>query len=269
MSDEPPLTRDFAARVDFGRTAADYKRHRAGFPPELFQRVRERGWSAPGMAAVDLGVGTGSMARGLALAGLAVTGVDISDALMREAADLDRAAGVTVTYATARAEATGLPAAAYDLVTAGQCWHWFDRAAAAAEACRLLRPAGRIVIAHFDWIPLSGNIAAATEALIRRFNPRWTLGGGSGLYPAWLGDLAYAGFDGIETFSHDVRVPYSHAGWRGRVRASAGVKASLDEAAVARFDAEMAAMLATDFPREPLEILHRIWVASAVRGAAG
>jgi hypothetical protein len=65
--------------------------------------------------------------------------------------------------------------------------------------------------------------------------------------------------------SFDIAQPYSHEGWRGRIRASAGIKASLDEPGVARFDAEHAAMLAARFPAEPLLVPHRVWWASARR----
>ena len=39
------------------------------------------------------------------------------------------------------ANRVGLASEAFDIVAAGQCWHWFDRAAAAREALRLLNPA--------------------------------------------------------------------------------------------------------------------------------
>jgi hypothetical protein len=41
------------------------------------------------------------------------------------------------------------------------------------------------------------------------------------------------------------------------------VKASLDEAGTACFDADLAALLATRFPADPLLVPHRIWWASA------
>ena len=47
-----------------------------------------------------------------------------------------------VEYHVAPAEETGLPDDNFDVVTAGQCWHWFDRPRAAAEVARLLRPGG-------------------------------------------------------------------------------------------------------------------------------
>jgi SAM-dependent methyltransferase len=40
------------------------------------------------------------------------------------------------------AEQTGLPPAAFDLVTAAQAWHWCDPVRASTEAARILRPHG-------------------------------------------------------------------------------------------------------------------------------
>jgi hypothetical protein len=134
----------------------------------------------------------------------------------------------------------------------------------AALVRRWLRPGGRLLIAHFDWLPLAGNMVQATERLILNYNPGWTLHSGSGLYPAWLKDVAEAGFIDLRTWSFDVDVPYSHADWRGRIRASAGVGATLDEARVKRFDTELATMLAAHHALEPMAVPHRVWTLSAV-----
>jgi SAM-dependent methyltransferase len=245
--------------VDFGRTAQDYGRHRVGFPPAFFARVAPWGIGLPGQELLDLGTGTGAVARGFALRGCHVTGLDPAQPMLRQAEDLDRAAGVTVRYICTRAEDSGLPDAAFDVVSAGQCWHWFERGRAAAECFRLLRRGGGVLIAHFDWLPLPGSVVVATEALIRKHNPRWQLSGGTGIYPAWFADLAGAGFVGLESFTFDLDQPYSHEAWRGRIRASAGIAASLDPEAVARFDDEHAALLQRDFPQQPLQVPHRVF----------
>ncbi|HAK62919.1 MAG TPA: SAM-dependent methyltransferase [Alphaproteobacteria bacterium] len=250
--------------IDFGKTAKDYGQYRAGFPDAFFDRIVREGFVQSCHRLLDLGTGTGTVARGFALRGCHVTGLDPSSALMAEAKQLDAAAGVTVQYIEAKAEATGLPDASFDLVSAGQCWHWFDRARAAAEVRRVLKPGGRLIICHFDWIPQSGNVAQLTEALIEAHNPHWKLGGGKGIYPRWLSDMGDAGFQDIETFSFDIDAIYSHAAWRGRIRASAGVAASLPPDAVARFDAELQALLSEEFPEDPLRVLHRVWAATAV-----
>ncbi len=257
----PETVREYGRTIDFGRTAADYGRHRARFPPALFERLTAMGVLRAGMRALDLGTGTGTLARGLAQRGCAVTGLDRSAALMAEAARLDRAAGVTARYVEASAEATGLAPASFELVTAGQCWHWFDRERAAAEARRILVPGGHLAICHFDWMSLPGNMVEATEQLIMKHNPDWKLGGGLGIYPRWLRDLATAGFREIESLSFDLEVPYSHEAWRGRIRASASIGASLSPERIAAFDVEHAAMLRERYPDDPMLVPHRVFAA--------
>jgi SAM-dependent methyltransferase len=255
--------------ADFGRTAEDYRRFRAGFPPELVDRLVQRGIGRPDQHLLDLGTGTGSLARLLAPKVASVTGLDPAESLLDQAKELDRAAGVEITYRVATAEDTGLPDRSFDVVTAGQCWHWFDAERAAAESRRLLREDGMIVIAHFDWIPLPGNVVAATEELILKYNTSWYLGGGTGLYPRWLTDLALAGFRDIETFSFDLDVPYPPEAWVGRVRASAGVAASLPPDQVSEFADELNQVLQRCFPGAPLAVPHRTWAVTARNTDAG
>jgi SAM-dependent methyltransferase len=168
-----------------------------------------------------------------------------------------------VEYRVARAEDTGLASHSADVVIAGQCWHWFNRPAAAREVARVLKPEGQLVIAHFDWIPLAGNVVDATEQLIVRHNPAWKGSGGLGLYPRWLRDLGEAGYRDLRSFSYDEDARYSHEAWRGRVRASAGVGASMDVKQVETFDRELAALLAASFAGEPLRVPHRVFAIVA------
>jgi SAM-dependent methyltransferase len=183
--------------------------------------------------------------------------------MLDEADRLDAEAGVRVAYRVGRAEDTGLETAGWDLVSAGQCWHWFDRTRAAAEARRLLVAGGALVICHMDYVPLAGNVCAASEALILEHNPGWAMAGGTGIHADWTLDAAEAGFTAIETFSFDEDVPYSHRAWRGRMRSCNGVGATLPPPAVAAFDAALARVLAERFPNEPLAVPHRVWALIA------
>ena len=246
-------------QVDFGRTSEDYARYRAGFPVSLFERLANHGVGLSSQQILDLGTGTGTLARGFAQRGCQVTGLDVAAEQLAQADELDRQAGVQVMYRVAPAENTGLADASFDAVTAGQCWHWLDRPRAADEVNRLLRPGGTLVIAHYDWLPLPGNVVELTEELLLRYNPAWRFGGGTGIYPQWFRDVAVASFVQIESFTYDEPAIYSHAAWRGRLRASAPIGSSLPAEDVVRFDADLAAALAGQFSSEPLAVPHRVF----------
>ena len=246
-------------KIDFGRTADDYARFRAGFPPEFFARLERLGLLRRGMTALDLGSGTGAVALGLAARGCAVTALDPSAAMLAQAAARAKDSGIALRTIEAQAESTGLPDASFDLAIAGQCWHWFDRPRAAAEARRVLKPGGTLIMAHFDWLRIPDGVVAATEALILKHSPTWTGAGKSAPYAPWYSDLRAGGFGAVESFSFEMDVPYTHEAWRGRIRASAGIGASLSPEKVAAFDAAHAALLARDFPADPLAVPHRCW----------
>jgi len=247
--------------VDFGRAAGDYGRHRRGYPGHVFGRLREQhGVGRPGQRALDVGTGTGQMARGLASGGARVTGLDRSAELLAVGVELDRAADASVTRVRGLAEDLPFGAGSFDLVSVVQAFHWFDRPRFLAEAQRVLVPGGRLLIGQFDWLPLPGSVPQATEALILEHNPTWSMGGLDGLPTHFVHAVQAAGLGAIETFSQDVDVVYSHADWRGRIRASAGVAAGpLAPAEVERFDAELAGLLAERFAQDPLSVPHRVF----------
>lgn len=255
-------TRMEVSGTNFGRAAADYGSYRAGFPESLFERLAAFDVGLPEQTVIDLGTGTGTLARGFAIRGCNVIGVDPDARMISQAEELDRQAKVSIKYVEAKAEKTPLDSGFADVVTAGQCWHWFDRSRAATEVKRLLKPGGKLVIAHFDWLPLHGNMVEATEDLIKLHNPDWHWDGGIGMHPQWMTGLSEASFRNLETFSYDVDVPYTPEAWRGRIRASVGV-ASLEENAVRRFDAELEKILAVRFPSSILAVPHRVFAIVA------
>src|SRR5580658_917164 len=85
-------------QIDFGKTASDYGRHRAGFPEQFFDRIFHGGLVSPQDRVLDLGTGTGSVARGMALRGCNVTGLDISVSMTDQSRQLDREANVDIAY---------------------------------------------------------------------------------------------------------------------------------------------------------------------------
>lgn len=247
--------------ADFAHTAEDYARHRVGFPDRFFEEITAAGWLGVGKRALDLGTGTGLVARELARRGMLVTGLDCAGPLLEQAKRLDAESGMVIPYIHATAEEMELPSGSFDLIMAGQCWHWFDRPKVLEKVASALAPDGKLLIAHFDWLPLAGSMVAATEQLILKYSRQWDLGGGTGLYPQWLPELTENGFGEVETHSFDGMLEYSHLDWRGRIRASAGVAASLEPLEVLAFDEELRALLETQFPEDPMEVPHRTWWA--------
>lgn len=253
--------------VDFGRTARDYARYRTVFPAELFDRLAAADVGLPGQRVADLGTGTGVLARGFAAAGCLVTGVDVAPEMLEQAREQDADLGLSVTYRVAPAEDTGLADHAWDVVSAGQCWHWFDRPRVAAEARRLLVDGGALAICYRDYLTSPGSLGAASEELVLTYNPDWPMANSIETPPEWTHELEAAGFGDVEDFSFEITVEFTHEQWRGRMRSCNGVAASLPDAAVAAFDDDLARLLRERFPEDPLAVPHRIRGLVARAGA--
>ncbi|MEZ5647822.1 MAG: class I SAM-dependent methyltransferase [Alphaproteobacteria bacterium] len=245
--------------VNISSAGDDYDRWRPSFPEWVFDRLAKIGITGPGLRILDLGTGTGQFARELARHGAAVTGIDPSPQLLLTARRLDAEAHLRLHYITGHAEETGLPGAAFNVVTAAQCWQWFDSAKAMAEAKRLLFAHGRLVICHFDWLPKPGSVVAATEQLILSYIPHWKMAGRDGRYPQWQRDAMAAGFTDFDSFEEEETVQVSHETWRGRVRASEGIRDGLTTDKATAFDRDLTALLMREFPHQPLQIPHRLW----------
>jgi SAM-dependent methyltransferase len=117
----------------FGATAAQYDRARPRYPDELITRI-----AAP--AVLDVGCGTGIVARQLTAAGSTVLGVDADPRM----AAFARTHGVDCEVA--RFEQWDPRGRTFDGVVAGQTWHWIDPAAGAARAASVLNPGGRLTV---------------------------------------------------------------------------------------------------------------------------
>ncbi|MCP4303416.1 MAG: class I SAM-dependent methyltransferase [bacterium] len=261
MGDDTNRTDHEGRRIDFGRTSADFEQYRPGFPADFFDRLESQGWIQHGHRAADLGTGTGSLALGFAGLGLVVTGLDIAPELLEVARHKADQAGLAASFVVGQAEATGFDTSAFDLVSAGQCWWWFDADETIREVQRILIPGGRLLICSFSYLALPGNVAGRTEDLILHHNPGWPRAGWRGIHPEQVRALDIAGFSEVESFSYVTEVDFSHEAWRGRIRTCNGVGSALTEDQVGRFDAELAGLLDREFPG-PLAVPHRVFAVS-------
>ena len=242
----------------FGSAADDYARYRKCFPPETIDRLVEHGIGAAGQRVLDLGCGTGTIARQMAARGCSVVGLDVDARMLEAAIEMADADEVDVDWGVAPAESTGLADGSFDSVVAGQSWHWFDQDEAISEVGRLLAPDGRFAVCGFDWLPLPDTVPGVTEALIEAHNPAWDLGGVRDYEPSLRPLLGDAGFEVLATFRFDVDVEYGTTAWRRRIGASAGIVNLSAEAADA-FDRDLSEMLGDRFPGDTVQTPHRVW----------
>lgn len=250
--------------VDFGRHSDDYAAYRRGLPESFYDRI-DSIVPIRQSQALDLATGTGVIAIALAARGASVVGIDISAEQIATAKRVakERNLEQEIDYRIARAERTGLSANSFDLVTANQCWHWFDRDAVMAEVLRVLRPGGVLAITHHPYLATMSAVARDTEALILEFNPGWTMAGSNGLYPDEIDDVIRGGFEFVEAFAYDKAEEFTHAQWRGRIRTCNGVgSGGILPAEVVRFDEALEELLRDKYP-DPMLIEHRVWCVVA------
>ena len=153
-------------------SAETYARH-ARFVSDLAGPVLE--WLAPqaGERVLDLGCGDGVLTAELARRGVSVLGIDISESLLKAAAER----GVE----TRHMDGQNLPFdGEFDAVFSNAALHWMSNASAVIEGVfRALKPGGRFV-AEFGG---HGNVAAVTTAMRAA---AWRRGGDGALAGPWF-----------------------------------------------------------------------------------
>lgn len=145
----------------FGADAERYDRARPRYPQSLVEQIVEK---SSGREVLDVGTGTGIVARQFQQAGCSVTGVDPDERL----ADVARQFGLEVDVATFENwEPAGRQ---FDAVVAAQAWHWVDPVAGAAKAAQILRPGGRLA-AFWNVFQFPSEVADAIADVCQRVMP--------------------------------------------------------------------------------------------------
>jgi SAM-dependent methyltransferase len=132
-------TQRFSSRVD------NYVRYRPSYPPAVLDTLRTACGLTPSAVIADIGSGTGLLSELFLRNGNQVFGVE-PNREMRAAAERLLHGFPNFTSIDGSAEATTLPAASVDFVTAGQAFHWFDHQRARPEFVRILRPDGWVML---------------------------------------------------------------------------------------------------------------------------
>lgn len=250
---------DAGRPFDWGRTSEDYARYRDIYPDIFYQKIAGRGLCVSGQNVLDLGTGTGVLPRHMARYGAKWTGTDISKEQIAQAKKLSEEAGLAIDYLAVPAEELDFPSETFDVVTACQCFFYFDHEKLMPALAKLLKPAGRLLILYMVWLPGEDKIAAGSEDLVLKYSPGWT-GAGFTRRPITVPDAAHRFFDLADHEEYDVRIPFTRESWHGRMKACRGVGASLSGRELAAWDREHRAWLEAEVP-ERFDILHYVSLA--------
>ncbi|MFF0267906.1 class I SAM-dependent methyltransferase [Kribbella sp. NPDC004536] len=221
---EPHRRRDMAE--SFGDDAELYDRARPRYPVELIEAVVA---AAPGREVLDVGCGTGIVARQLQASGCGVLGVEVDERMAVYA----RSTGVEVEVSAF--ESWDPAGRTFDGLVAGMTWHWVDPVAGAAKAVQVLRPGGLFAVFWYVLQP-PAELGAAFADVLRDVLPDNPAAGRSATSP--LG--AYEHFldrtaDSLGPAFTDIRRPtfpwsrtYTRDEWLDQLRTSGIAKPLAD-----------------------------------------
>ena len=244
---------DSGKAFDWGRTSEEYAKFRDIYPEEFYKKVVDRGLCVKGQRVLDLGTGTGVLPRNMYRYGAEWTGTDISPEQIEQAKRLADLSGMDIAFRAVSAEKLDFPEESFDVITACQCFWYFDHDKVMPELSRLLKRDGKLLILYMAWLPFEDETAQKSEELVLKYNPKWS-GAGETKHPIWIPDVAYKYFELKEHLEYDLKVPFTRESWHGRMRACRGVGASLSPEELAKWDAEHRALI-SGLP-EKFEIRH-------------
>lgn len=197
----------------FGGEAERYERARPAYPEAMVDAVLA---ASPGRHFLDVGVGTGISARPFQKGGCQVLGVDPDERM----AEVARRSGTPVEIA--KFEEWDPAGRTFDVVIAGQAWHWVDPVLGASKAAAVLRPGGRIAL-FWNVMSFPTDFAERFSVVYRRVLPEFPFfqngAPGGALSYAPLFDKAMTGirrtgaFDEPEKWQFDWQRPYTTAEW--------------------------------------------------------
>lgn len=232
---------------DWGRASEDYAKFRDIYPEEFYAKIADRGLCVSGQSVLDIGTGTGVLPRNMYGLGAKWTGVDASENQIKQAKILSE--GMDIAYYAVPAEDIDFPEGSFDVVTACQCYWYFDHKVLAPKLHKILKRGGRLLFLYMAWLPFEDKIAEASERLVLKYNPSWS-GAGETVHPIYVAEEYSDGFELVRSEEWRVDVRFTRESWNGRMRACRGVGASMSESELAEWEREHMQMLTETAPEE-------------------
>lgn len=245
---------DAGKAFDWGRASQDYAKFRDIYPEEFYEKIVERRLCVEGQNVLDLGTGTGVLPRNMCRFGAKWIGTDISENQIAQARVLSEKAQMDIDYYVVPTEEISFPDNSFDVITACQCFWYFDHKRVTPNLARMLKPDGRLLVLYMAWLPFEDEIAGASEELILKYSPMWT-GARETRKEIHIPDDVLRFFEIVGREVYDIKVPFTKESWHGRVRASRGIGASLSESELKEWDKEHRELLDRIAP-DKFDVLH-------------
>lgn len=240
-------TIDGGKGFDWGRISAEYAKYRDIYPAEFYRKIISRGLCIKGQSVLDIGTGTGVLPRNLYSYGAKWTGTDISEEQIRYAQKLS--AGKDINYYVCATENLNFPENSFDVITACQCFWYFNHEKVMPNLYRMLKPDGKLLVLYMAWLPYEDEIAGKSEELVLKYSPEWS-GAGGKLHPIHIPDCYKLKFDIIDREEYLLDVHFTRETWHGRMKACRGAGASLTQEELGKWEEEHLKMLSECAPEE-------------------
>lgn len=251
---------DHGKEFNWGKTSEYYAKYRDIYPPEFYNKLLQYGLCLRGQNVLDLGTGTGVLPRNMFQYGASFVGVDISKQQIEKARELSQKENIDINYIVSPAENVHFPDNTFDVVTACQCFMYFDKSILLPNLHRMLKPGGKLAILFLSWLPDESEIAQQSENLILKYNPSWTGAHYKKLQAEKAGKVEEPAPELFKTehkISFDINIPFTRETWNGRIKSCRGIGASLPKERVEAFSREHLLLLEKAVP-ETFEIPHNI-----------
>lgn len=115
---------DGGKAFDWGKASADYAKFRDIYPQKFYDKITNRKLCIHGQNILDMGTGTGVLPRNMYRYGAKWTGTDISENQIEQAKILTE--GMDIDYYALSAENIDFPNSSFDVITACQCFWYFN-----------------------------------------------------------------------------------------------------------------------------------------------
>lgn len=232
---------------DWGKVSSEYAKYRDIYPKEFYEKILDLGLCKDGQKVLDLGTGTGVLPRNMYSYGAKWIGTDISEEQIQQAKKLSM--GMDIDYFAEATENIDFPEETFDVITACQCFWYFDHKNVMSNLYRMLKPNGKLLVLYMAWLPYEDKIAGKSEELVLKYSPKWS-GAGETLHPIQIPDCYELCFDVLYREEYLLNVHFSRDTWNGRMKACRGVGASLSKEELKEWETEHLKMLSETAPEE-------------------